>query len=64
MVLRVHTWRVQEGLRLVQLEQVCVVKGRLVDACKLLKDGHPAKHVSTSGPGHHQNSQRKACAVM
>ncbi len=44
-----HTWRVQEGFRLVQLEQVSIVKGCLVDACQLLKNGHPAQHVSPSG---------------
>lgn len=36
-----RTWRIQQGLRLIQLEQVRIVKGCLYNGAQLLKDGHP-----------------------
>ena len=44
-----RTWWVQQGLRLIQLQQVRVVKVPLRNGCQLLKDGHPVQQASSQG---------------
>lgn len=46
---KMRTWWVQQGLRLIQLQQVCVVKVPLRNGRQLLKDGHPTRQASSQG---------------